>query len=443
MCDYETEYLDVKESKFVEYKCPHRALNKVYEDGKKYCIFHSKREDKDVEKFYKGFKLLYEDEEHNFTGFVFPRDFSFNRLSKETGDLKFINAVFAKSIFLCEADFSGAEFSGGDITNFRSVEFNGKGGIDFSETVFSCKSGVDFIFAKFKSNIGASFISSKFFCKGKICFDFAEFSEKGKVYFVGTFFPDETEVNFRDVIFENPENVTFDGVDLSKCRLIGTDLEKVNIKEVFWKNKRPGKRWRLGRIKVYDETFQSGTFYKRCKGNKKHYQVYQLYNQLLLNYERTYRHHEAGDFYAGQMDMRRRGKLDGKWFSRFILFLYKIVAEYGERPVRVFAWFLFILLLFGLIYTYIGFAAPLSATSGSTMGVTPFVSQLVSPSLLKGLEFSLDIMTLGKVAIFKTGYILKNSDSPWVSLLKLIHVVSGASLLTLFLLSVRRRFRKV
>ena len=55
------------------------------------------------------------------------------------------------------------------------------------------------------------------------------------------------------------------------------------------------------------------------KGEKDHYPVYLLYNQLIKNYENTNRHHEAGDFFAGKMDMRRRGNLDRKFFPWIML----------------------------------------------------------------------------------------------------------------------------
>jgi|GEM_PF-2153001 len=416
MCDYEIRYFDYKENKRKECKCKHPSLRSDDRKGNKYCIFHSEGEVK--KGFYQGFKKLYLDGDHNFAGFIFPRDFSFRKLWKDTGPLKFYNAVFAQVLFLCAVDFGDAEFTGEGATDFFKARFFGKGLNNFNSARFSSECGTDFSWAQFSDVGRTSFVGVKF-------------SGKGKVNFIGTLFSDKTEVSFRVVSFESPENVTFDRVNLSRCRFSSTDLENVNIKEVLWKNKEKGKRWRCGRLKVYDDIFQSGTIFNR-KGEKNHYRVYQLYNQLLLNYERTNRHHEAGDFYAGQMDMRRRGNLDRKWFSIIILSLYKIIAEYGERPVRVLGWLFFTLFFFGLIYTLIGIEGSSIASNAGFLF-----------KYLNGLEFSLDIMTLGKVAIFKTGYILKNSGSPWVSLLKLIHVVSGASLLTLFLLSVRRRFRKV
>lgn len=416
MCDYEISYFDYKENKRKECKCKHPSLRSEDRKGNKYCIFHSEGEVK--KGFYQGFKKLYLEGDHNFAGFIFPMDFSFRKLWKDTGPLIFTDAVFTQALFLCAADFRDAEFSGEGGTDFFETKFFGEGLNNFNSARFSSECGTDFSWAQFSDVGRTSFVGAKF-------------SGKGKVNFIGTLFSDETEISLRVVNFVSPENVTFDRVNLSRCRFSSTDLENVNIKEVLWKNKEKGRKWRLGRIKVYDDIFQSGMIFNR-KGEKNHYRVYQLYNQLLLNYERTYRHHEAGDFFAGQMDMRRRGNLDRKIFSQVLLTLYKITSEYGERPVRVFGWLLFTLLFFGLIYTLIGIEGLSGASSIGSLS-----------KYVKGLEFSLDIMTLGKVAIFKTGYILKNSDSPWVSLLKLIHVVSGASLLTLFLLSVRRRFRKV
>lgn len=459
MCDYEAEYSAIifAEDKIAEYKCPHRSLKKVDKDGKSYCIFHSKIEDKDVEKFYKEFKELYNKGEHNFTGFVFPKDFSFKRLRDETEGLGFSNAIFTEALFICDAYFAGAtfssdnmtsfygakfvgdgnanfmdtDFSGKGLTNFRNVQFSNKGSVNFALTQFNSEGGTNFNGIQFYNKRGTYFIQTLFSSKGGIYFKKADFSSEGEVIFKGKLFSEETEVDFRDVTFETPGNVTFDGVNLSKCRLIGTDLEHINIKEVFWKNKKKDSCWRWGRMKVYEETLQTAIF--KCGGERNHYEVYQLYNQLLLNYERTYRHHEAGDFYAGQMDMRRRGNLDRKIFSLIILTLYKGVSEYGERPVRVLGWLLFTLLAFGLIYAWIGIEGP-----------PIFESFHYLNEYVKGLIVSLDIMTIGKVKeIFRTAYTLNSKDGLCASLAKLGHVISSASLLTLFLLSVRRRFRKV
>jgi hypothetical protein len=96
-------------------------------------------------------------------------------------------------------------------------------------------------------------------------------------------------------------------------------------------------------------------------------------------------------------------------------------------------WLLFTLLLFGFFYARIGIEGPPIFTDGGYLN-----------EYIKGLIVSLDIMTIGRVKeIFKTTYTLNCSENPLVILLKVFHVVSGASLLTLFLLSVRRRFRKV
>ncbi len=48
MCDYKEFYFDLKKNEVVtkEHKCTRRSSGEKDEDGKKYCIFHSKEENK-------------------------------------------------------------------------------------------------------------------------------------------------------------------------------------------------------------------------------------------------------------------------------------------------------------------------------------------------------------------------------------------------------------
>ncbi len=100
-------------------------------------------------------------------------------------------------------------------------------------------------------------------------------------------------------------------------------------------------RWakKGGRLIVIDET-------RIGKDDTTYGAVAQLYRRLRRNYESNYRFAEAGEFFIGEMEMRRldvNTKFKSKrireiilWFKRnfFLLGIYKHISLYGESYVR-------------------------------------------------------------------------------------------------------------
>ncbi len=466
-CEHKLKHQD-------DYVCYKEALEKPDEDGKRRCIFHSTREDKNLEeKFYEGFINLYKEKKHDYTGFIFPKNFSFSNFKSEMKRLKFENVKFFETIFYCDVDFSGTEFFGNRMTDFRYAEFHGNGKTSFDGVKFTCKRGTDFRWARFKSTGGTSFSNTQFFdekevnfgrarflSKGLIDFKYAEFSEECKIRFLGETFYGETEADFRILHFINPDKVyiTFDDVNLNRCRFLGTDLEKINFTKVYWTGRKYDSPSYKGRIRVYDEDFQyRGRFLRIFEGgeNEKdnlfkaffrkigilfvswlnaskpkekednHYAVHLLYNQLIKNYEKTNRYHEAGDFFAGMMEMRRRREKFEKRRFRILLWFYRLVSLYGERPFWAAGWLLFILLLFGIIYKCFGIVYP------------PKTSICFLKDLCNGLMISLDVMTIGRI---KPLFGVK--VHPIIPFIKGVQTLITATLLSLFILAMNRKFRR-
>ena len=544
MCDYETKYFDLKAIGFKGYKCPHRSVKKLEENGKKYCIFHSEREDKDVEKFYKGFKKLYEDGKHDFTGFVFPKGFDFWRLRKEMGELRFVDAVFLMAIFLCSVYFSGAEFTGEGGTDFREAKFTGEGatyfsgakftgeggtyfrrarftgegGTDFGSAKFSCGFGTDFSGAKFSGEGGTYFRGAKFSGEGGTDFSGAEFSGEGgtsfslaefsgkggtdfigakflpnsKIVFFGQTFTETTIGYFGNLLIDEKADITFDGVNLNRCRFFRTDLRRINFSNVYWANRKYGANTYRGRLKVYDESFQEkgilfrkfqrvlfwlkDKFYKLRQKTieeedkksvikdikrvlleplswiitrepepkeRSHYDVYNLYNQLIKNYEENNRYHEAGDFFAGMMEMRRR-MLNEKRRIRVLLWFYRLLSLYGERPSFAFGWLILLWFLFGLIFLHLGLVPnvePINREEPVIIKNVLILDSYIKPSFksdyLKALNVSLNNLTFGRVdadyRVFKTDYTF---------LFQGLEIILGAVLISLFILAMNRKFRR-
>ncbi len=117
------------------WECPYEAL----EDSKEgFCIFHEKREDKNIEKFNEGIKKILEDQEsdaYHFEGFCFPGN-----------TFRFVEVKFEKDVHK-DVHFEDAEFRG-EITRFAGVRFWGSNS-SFWKTKFRAErtsfSGVEFL----------------------------------------------------------------------------------------------------------------------------------------------------------------------------------------------------------------------------------------------------------------------------------------------------------
>ncbi|MBN1574822.1 MAG: pentapeptide repeat-containing protein [Deltaproteobacteria bacterium] len=416
MCDYKIRYL--------AYKCPHPDYGPGKDEEKTFCIFHNDREDKDLEKFYKGFEKLYKSGKHDFRGFIFPVRFDFNKLKEETGDLEFKEAGFVRAIFSEKADFSGATFSGG--ANFWGATFSG---------------GAYFVGATFSGE--AYFVVATFL--GEAYFVGATFLEKSKVIFQGKTFEDGATAHFINLKIEKDADLTFDGINLNRARFIGTDLENINFKEISWQ-----KSGRLvKRNMLYDETFQLGPFeslsiklkkllkkegeFFREKGN--HYEVKRLYNLLRINYEKTGRYHEAGDFFVGAMEMRMKGTREGI-LTKFILFLYKLISLYGERPIRAFLLLFILPFFFSSFYLLSGLNSSGKEVNYDLVFSLRNFGSTFWNDFLQALKYSLSVMTLRR---FETNGIIPTDSTFFISIFELIF---GATLLSLFVLAMNRKFRR-
>jgi hypothetical protein len=305
------------------------------------------------------------------------------------------------------ANFNKARFSCDGGANFSLAQLTGKSKANFMEARFTCNGPVNFSRARFSGGSGADFRDAQFNSPGGVSFSGATFAGGGRIYFGGrTFFPGTT-VDFTDISFENPERVIFDTVDLSRARFLLTDVTKINFIRIAWCGRRYNSSLFSGRVKVFDELFQErgrmlrwinrllyalkagvavgwiiektallrqaendkpGSFLKRCrvslvararvwaaKKERNHWEVYRLYNQLMVNYANAYRYHEAGDFFAGRMEMRRRENFENP-FVRIGLWFYRLFSLFGERPAYALGWLILVVALSGLVNLKIGIA---------------------------------------------------------------------------------------
>jgi uncharacterized protein YjbI with pentapeptide repeats len=328
--------------------------------GNKKCIFHL--ENKSIEEakifeiaFWRELERMQKNEnikELDFTGFIFPNEISFSHYLFEKPvffigarfnnitiffDVQFNNrADFHKVQFNNRADFSFAQFN--NEVSFSFAQFNNE--VYFSFAQFNNE--VSFFYTQFNNK---AYFSSEF--NNKTYFDYSEF--RGVVSFINAKLPYSSEdlISFKSVKFHKPKDVGFQNLDLSNVSFLNTDVTEVEFMDVNWRKN--------GRLVVADEN-RIGKDKKVTYGA-----VAQLYRRLRRNYETNYRFAEAGDFFIGEMEMRRldvnTNIMNEKirnivlWFKRnfSLLCLYKHLSLYGESYVRPMMWAIIVIVSYPML----------------------------------------------------------------------------------------------
>jgi hypothetical protein len=142
--------------------------------------------------------------------------------------------------------------------------------------------------------------------------------------------------------------------------------------------------------------------------------VERIAREIRKFYETYGNYSDAGNYHIAEMDYRRVQAGWPKWFSRLILEGYRCLSLYGESPGRALIGLLILWLLFALFYPLLGLSYG-SATSLSFLSLFPFVSRIQG-----------DAATQSGLVKFVSGF----------------QALVGTSVLTLFLLAIRRRFRR-
>jgi hypothetical protein len=323
------------------------------------------------------------------------------------------------------ANFNKAQFSCNGGASFSLAQLTGKSKANFVEARFICDGPVNFSRARFSGGSGANFKDALFHTPGGVSFSGATFTGDGRIYFGGRTFNPGTTVDFTDISFEHPDRVVFDTVDLSRARFLLTDVTRIDFIKVAWCGRRYNSSLFSGRVKVFDESFQergrilrwwnrlthtlrlgatlftviekvgpggrgdmsrTNSLLKRshnmmvsrarvwaARKEQRHWDVYRLYNQLMVNYTNAYRYHEAGDFYAGQMEMRRRENFENP-FVRIGLWFYRTLSLFGERPAYALGWLFLAIALSGLVNLRMGI-------TGTTTDLAPMAVEETAVSL--------------------------------------------------------------
>lgn len=274
----------------------------------------------------------------NFSNATFNENVSFiNPIFKGEASFDNVNfekeSRFVKSVFMKEASFIDTTF--GRMVFFISNAFQAD--TDFSSAKFmynacfkddSFKENASFRGAKFEGevifedirfngmvNMGANFRSKAIFRSFK--------SDKDDLMFSKS-----TSVSFCQAIFMEPHLIEFAEVDFSSCDLRKADLRTIDFSLVTWK--------------------ECGMRYWRRKCLYRHpdatdEELEAVYRQIRQSYEDRKNYPEAGDFYYGEMELKRKKY----WWRRYLpslTSLYWLCSGYGQSPLQ--AGFLLVILLF-------------------------------------------------------------------------------------------------
>ncbi|MDP3062989.1 MAG: pentapeptide repeat-containing protein [Chloroflexota bacterium] len=290
------------------------------------------------------------------------------------GGAQFTGAAwFDGAQFTGDAWFHGAQFTG--VARFYDARFAGDAwfrGAQFTGDAW-------FHGAQFAGDAwfhGAQFTGDAWFhgaqFTGDARFDGAHFTES--LLFQGKTFPAQQKVGrveFVGAAFAQPHRAYFRGVDLSRASFQNTDITHVQFagctwatgpEHAFWPLLRPAKPAK--RMSARRQVIREHLELTAEEGNKgqetrpSHQAVAEQYRMLRLNYEGSKQEIEAGDFYIGQMDMRRLDKKEyPSWLYRRLLDVYRTVALYGESYIRPLVFYVLFGLLFAWAYQWRGCAS--------------------------------------------------------------------------------------
>jgi len=288
--------------------------------------------------------------------------------------------------------------------------------------------------------------------------------------------------------FERPEAVEFADLDLGRALFYRGDVSKVGFSNVRWRRRENGK-WMLFE-EVANLEHDSAAFgllpEKDTPDDRNYVVIAELYQQLKKNYDDRRDYWTAGDFHYGEMEMKRlacprltwpsrlEAKLSGRprfrklsewcgklqssawllsklrwWHQHFGLAAwYRRFSDYGESWGRPLLWLFVVLAVSAALYPLLGLRrAEGNSPAGRTTSVqvqTPSPQETDLRYWSHGRPRRLfwhSVMTSFGVAAFQRDLAYEPSY-PWGRLFALFELLHTSTLIALFLLAVRRQFRR-
>lgn len=469
-------------------------------DKVRVCLMHSADPQKNDAEFQREFDRILRDAGNgvaDFSSFVF--------LNSNYGGRSFsARCLFAWVTFMGDANFNRAKFTRVNFNvatftrdaNFDFATFSEEADFSFAKFAQNANfkgdpSAQDNMFAKNATFESALFVGAAHFHTasfGKIA-DFRRVQFLGAAGFGQTKFrhdpqsqDPEPSAIFCDTVFDKPERVVFYQTDLVQALFHNCDVSKVSFSDVTWR------RRKNGRSMVFDEVIDpefsitllgdevvnsehsnnrapTSIFFaealrsgKSSTDTRNYRLIEELYQKLQRNYDAQADYRLAGDFHYGEMESKRHRSHNHNILLRRLhstvglVACYKYASEYGESYTRPGMCLLSVLLAFTLLYPISGLyrdtgrtnapnvvsapAKPLTywqpfQGSGDSRSVWSARRDLVGHSLVTALY----------LAAFQRDIVYEPSY-PWGRLLALLETLLTSTLAALFLLAVRRQFKR-
>jgi hypothetical protein len=409
------------------------------------------------------------------------------------------DAIFVGATFTEDADFIGATFT--RYADFQEAIFTRLA--EFRETTFTEEanfSGVEFqghsLFgaAKFIGNVYFNWLRS--FRPLRPVESTSEDSKPIRVPHVQTLFAKKADfrnatfreraefrqTRFRedgaaepgpilsDARFEKPDLVLFYKTHLGQALFHNCDVSRFVFSSVRWRQRSNGKRMVLEddeELDLSQEVTRALLPQEDEAGDRNYALIAELYQQLKKNYDDKRDYWTAGDFHYGEMEMKRlsshRRNPILRWLHRHLGLVawYKYASDYGESYVKPFLRLLLVLALFTFIYPACGLhrvssekgspSRPAAQTSSPSTNADEISYAKFSEFLtahpngkLRGTVsfFVQSAMTSVSVASLRRDFADYEPRSVSGRFAALIEFLLTSTLVALFLLAVRRQFRR-
>lgn len=301
----------------------------------------------------------------NFEGATFEEKAFFDKA------VFFIQCDFVKASFHEYADFSCCQFHEALFMNAQFAKeavFNESvfGTVSFEQTSFDSVWFHEVIFAEL-CIMAAHFerlgnFDRTLFNRDTIepsVLDWAEMSNPCLTVFDGATVGPNGEVRFVLPIEYEERNKVEKNLGIDHVSFRNAQVERFNFQNVEWSKIE-------GRRAIVEEALMGKPLFEYLTPQ----QVQEVYARLRANLEKALRYAEAGDFFVGEMEMRRLQLKGGRRFlppllnipAWAVLNIYRLLAVYGESLVWPAYWAILTIFLFGLIRMLI------QPTSGSQLG---------------------------------------------------------------------------